>query len=170
MSVLASQQERIGRNSLNSFKPPSSDGEGYKTRIPRQGSGRKRGGQPGHPACGRSCCRLSAARAPMTIIPPIQAEVIEHRLHRLLCPCCSTSTCAELPQGVETSHYGPRLISLVGLLGRLLGVSISAGAIVAIRARLAACLPEAMEDALREARLQPVVYIDETGGPTNNGA
>jgi hypothetical protein len=106
----------------------------------------------------------------MTIIPPIQAEVIEHRLHRLLCPCCSTSTCAELPQGVETSHYGSRLISLVGLLDRLLGVSISAGAIVAIRARLAACQPEAMEDALREARLQPVVYIDETGAPTNNGA
>jgi hypothetical protein len=42
-------------------------------------------------------------------IPPIQAEVIEHRLHRLLCPRCSTSTCAELPQGVESSHYGPRL-------------------------------------------------------------
>jgi transposase len=73
----------------------------------------------------------------------------------------------ELPQGVETSHYGPRLSSLVGLLGsafplsmgktsepleRLLGVSISGGAIVAIRARLAACLREPMEEALREAR------------------
>ena len=43
--------------------------------------------------------------------------MIEHRLHRLLCPRCSTSTCAELPQGVETSYYGPRLSSLVGLLG-----------------------------------------------------
>jgi hypothetical protein len=52
----------------------------------------------------------------------------------------------------------------------LLGVSISGRAIVAIRARLAACLPEAMEEALREARLQPVVYMDETSAPTNNGA
>jgi transposase len=52
MSVLASLQERIGRNSRNPFKPPSSDGQGYKTRIPRKGSGRKRGGQPGHPDSG----------------------------------------------------------------------------------------------------------------------
>jgi hypothetical protein len=101
---------------------------------------------------------------------------VEHRLHRLLCPRCSTSTCAELPQGVETSHYGPRLSSLVGLLGsafplsigktselleRLLGVSISGGAIVAIRARLAGCLREPMEEALREARLQPVTLADD---------
>jgi transposase len=51
---------------------------------------------------------------------------------------------------------------------RLLGVSISGGAIVAIRARLAGCLREPMEEALREARLQPVVYMDETGAPTGN--
>jgi hypothetical protein len=56
----------------------------------------------------------------------------------------------------------------VGLLERLIGVSISGGAIVAIRARLAACLREPMEEALREARLQPVVYMDETGAPTGN--
>jgi hypothetical protein len=50
----------------------------------------------------------------------------------------------------------------------LLGVSISGGAIVAIRARLAACLYEPMEEALRDARLQPVVYMDEIGAPTGN--
>jgi hypothetical protein len=47
-------------------------------------------------------------------------------------------------------------------------VSISGGAIVAIRARLAGCLRKPMEEALREARLQPVVYMDETGAPTGN--
>jgi hypothetical protein len=52
----------------------------------------------------------------------------------------------------------------------MLGMSISGGAIVAIRARLAGCLREPMEEALREARLQPVVYMDETSAPTNNGA
>jgi hypothetical protein len=55
------------------------------------------------------------------------------------------------------------------LLQRLLGVSISGGAFLAIRARLPGCLREPMEEALREARLQPVVYIDETGAPTGNG-
>jgi hypothetical protein len=206
---LASLRERIGRNSRNSSKPPSSDRQGFKPPLKRKGSGRKRGGQPGHPGSGPELlpverCESAHDHVPDTCrrcgnplsgvdpaphrhqvidIPPIQAEVIEHRLHRLLCPRCSTSTCAELPQGVETSHYGPRLSSLVGLLGsafplsigktselleRLLGVSISGGAIVAIRARLAACLREPMEEALREARLQPVVYMDETGAPTGN--
>jgi transposase len=47
-------------------------------------------------------------------IPPL---VIEHRLHRLVCPCCSTSTCATQPADVEASRYGPRLSALVGLLG-----------------------------------------------------
>jgi transposase len=54
------------------------------------------------------------------------------------------------------------------LLVRLLGVSISCGAIVAIHARLAACLREPTEEALREARQQPVVYMDQIGAPTGN--
>ena len=81
--------------------------------------------------------------------------VIEHRLHRLVCPCCSTSTCATLPAGVEASPYGPRLSALVGLLGsaftlsssktqalldQLLEVEISRGAIAPIRKRLSAAL------------------------------
>ena len=46
---LASLRERIGRSSRNSSKPPSSDGRGFKPPEHRKGSGRKRGGQPGHP-------------------------------------------------------------------------------------------------------------------------
>ena len=49
---LASLRERIGRTSRNSFKPPSSNGPGFKPPERRKGSGRKRGGQPGHPGNG----------------------------------------------------------------------------------------------------------------------
>ena len=49
---LASLRERIGRSSRNSSKPPSSDGPGLKPPEWRKGSGRKRGGQPGHPGSG----------------------------------------------------------------------------------------------------------------------
>jgi hypothetical protein len=89
--------------------------------------------------------------------------VIEHRLHRLVCPGCSTSTCAALPAEAEGSHYGPRLSVLVDLLcgafplefqqdpgaaDQLLGVEMSRGAIDAIRQHLRATLAEPMAQAL----------------------
>jgi transposase len=208
-SELADLRERIGRNSRNSSKPPSSDGQGFKTPARRKGSGRQRGGQQGHPGSGpellpvercdavvdhhpeacRHCGTLLQGDDPepyrhqVIEIPPITAQAIEHRLHRLICPCCGTSTCAQLPAEVESSRFGPRLSALVGLLGsafplsisktqalldQLLGVSISSGAIAAIRSRLAACLQQPVEEALQAARQQPVVYMDETGAPTGN--
>lgn len=58
-------------------------------------------------------------------IPPITPLVIEYRLHRLVCPCCSTSSCAARPAAVEASHYVPRLSSLGGLLGSAFPLSFS---------------------------------------------
>jgi transposase len=206
---LAELRERIGRNSRNSSKPPSSDGLGFKPPARRRGSGRKRGGQQGHPGAGpellpiervdevvehhpeacRRCSTLLQGKDPEPLrhqvieIPPIIPLVIEHRLHRLVCPCCSTSTCAELPAAVEPGRYGPRLSGLVGLLGsafplsfgrtqalldQLLGVEISRGAIATIRERLSAALQHPVEEALEVARQQPVAYVDETGAPTGN--
>ena len=206
---LASLRERIGRSSRNSSKPPSSDGPGFKPPERRKGSGRKRGAQPGHPGSGpellpiervdevvehhpeacRRCGTLLQGIDPDPLrhqvieIPPITPVVIEHRLHRLVCSCCSTSTCASLPADVEPSRYGPRLSALVGLLGsafplsfsktqallaQLLGVEISRGAIAAIRQRLSAALEPSMTEALQAARQQPVAYVDETGAPTGN--
>jgi hypothetical protein len=57
---LASLRERIGRSSRNSSKPPSSDGPGFKLPERRQDSGRKRGGQQGHPG--------TAAVAPLRVV------------------------------------------------------------------------------------------------------
>ncbi|MEY4358864.1 MAG: hypothetical protein RLZZ631_350 [Cyanobacteriota bacterium] len=206
---LASLRERIGRSSRNSSKPPSSDGPGFKPPERRKGSGRKRGGQPGHPGAGpellpiervnevvehhpeacRCCGTLLQGEDPAPVrhqvieIPPITPLVIEHRLHRLVCPCCSTSTCAALPADVEASRYGPRLSALVGLLGsafplsfgktqalldQLLGVEISCSTIATIRKRISATLEQPMQEALAFARQQPVAYVDETGAPTGN--
>ncbi|QPN58451.1 transposase [Synechococcus sp. CBW1002] len=206
---LAHLRERIGRSSRNSSKPPSSDGPGFKPPERRKGSGRKRGGQPGHPGSGpellpiervdevverhpqacRHCGQRLEGVDPEPLrhqvieIPPITAVVIEHRMHRLVCPCCSTSTCASVPAEVEASHYGPRLSALVALLGsafplsfsktqalldQLLGVQISRSAIATIRQRLSAALEQPMQEALAFARQQPVVYVDETGAPTGN--
>src|SRR5437868_14452107 len=42
-------EERLGQNSTNSSKPPSSDGPTVKRAPPRPRGQRPRGGQPGHP-------------------------------------------------------------------------------------------------------------------------
>jgi hypothetical protein len=121
-----------------------------------------------HPDACRRCGTLLQGDDPEPLrhqvidIPPITAELIEHRVHRLICPCCSTSTCAQLPADVEESHDGSRLSALVGLLGsafplsisktqalldQLLGVAISHGAIDAIRKRLSACMEQPVAEA-----------------------
>ena len=208
-SELASLRERIGRSSRNSSKPPSSDGPGFKPPERRKGSGRKRGGQQGHPGAGpellpiervdevvdhhpdacRRCGSLLAGEDPDPLrhqvieIPPITPLVIEHRLHRLVCPCCSTSTCAPLPADVDVSRYGPRLSSLIALLGaafplsisksqallqQVLGVTLSRASIVRSLQRVSAALEQPTTAAHRALQQQPVVYVDETGAPTGN--
>ena len=76
-----------------------------------------------HPDACRRCGSLLHGEDPDPLrhqvieIPPITPLVIEHRLHPLVCPCCSTCTCAPLPADVDVSRYGPRLSSLIALLG-----------------------------------------------------
>ncbi len=173
---VAQLEEQMGRSSRNSSKSPSSDGSGFKppAKEKSKGSGRKRGGQDGHPGASRNLfpteqcadviphfpttCRgcgeaLSGQdpephRHQVVDIPKIEPFVIEHQLHRLNCPHCHTTTCAELPTGVERGGFGPQLSAWVGLLGgayhlshhkvhslldQVLGVEISTGAINAIR-------------------------------------
>ena len=116
---VADLRERVNRNSRNSPQPSSSDGPQVPSK-PRQQvkRGRKRGGQKGHPGTWRKLvpveqvqashdvkpdpCRhcgheLEGAdpepyRHQVTEIPPVVAEVSEHRLHTLACPECQTET------------------------------------------------------------------------------
>lgn len=130
---------RLGQNSQNSSRPPSSDAPAVKRPPPREPSGRKRGGQPGHPAHHRpllppdeeiprkptACRRCGEAltgadpqplRHQVLELPPIQPHVTEYQLHRLVCPQCGTSTCATLPDDVPTGQQGPRLQGALAVL------------------------------------------------------
>jgi len=134
-------RERLSQNSQNSSKPPSSDGPHVKRRPPREPTGRKPGGQPGHRAhrralvpleqvdevvqCQPTRCRrcgqpltgeqCEPVRHQVIELPPLKPHVTEYQLHRLGCPRCGITTCGPLPPGVPAQSYGPRLASVIAL-------------------------------------------------------
>jgi transposase len=138
---VAELREQLNRNSRNSSQPPSSDGPEVERPPERAQSGRKRGGQPGHPGTTRKLVPIEQVKAShdvkpevcrgcghrlrgadpapyrhqVTEIPPVIAEVTEYRLHTLTCQC-GTETRAELPVGVPQGAFGPRLQAMVSLL------------------------------------------------------
>jgi transposase len=140
---VAELEKRLKRSSRNSSLPPSQDPPSAPPRPRQPGSGRRRGGQPGHegrhrrllppervnevvehwpPRC-RSCAhafdaleRVDAAepsRHQVAELPPIAVRVTEHRLHAVCCPACAARTRAELPREVPRSAFGPRLQAAV---------------------------------------------------------
>src|SRR6266511_936059 len=136
---VAELERRLKRSSRNSSLPPSQDPPSAPPRPHKPGSGRQRGGQPGHegrsrpllaleqvdevrehwPERCRACAhrfgeeeRVGAAppqRHQVSELPPIAVTITEHRLHRLRCPACAAVTRAELPAGVPRSAFGARL-------------------------------------------------------------
>jgi len=132
-------EERLGQNSTNSSKPPSSDGPAVKRRPPRLPGQRPKGGQPGHarhsrpllppdqthelrPSQCRRCGHALQGDDPQPLrhqvleLPVVKPLVTEYRRHRLRCPHCQTTTCAPLPGHVAGHTAGPRLQAAVSLL------------------------------------------------------
>jgi len=141
---VAELEAQLGQNSSNSGKPHSSDTPEQRSKRPKQkGSGKQRGGQPGHKghrrelvppeqvtatldhfpeacgACGHDLPAVPCAeplRHQVTELPVVVPEVTEHRLHDGTCDRCGHVTRAKLPAGVPQGMCGPRLIALIGLL------------------------------------------------------
>jgi len=135
-------QAKLGINSRNSSKPPSSDGPGTAPRPAKKKRGRKPGGQPGHagttrtmapieqvdvvkdirPVCCEGCGTLLLGEDPaplrrqMIEIPPPKVIVTEYRLHRLGCLACGCMTQAEAPVGLPGSVFGATVHALSALL------------------------------------------------------
>jgi transposase len=135
---LTDLRDRLNRDSSNSSNPPSSDPPHVKPAPPRAPSGKRKGGQPGHPRALRPLlpadathdlkpkrcrhCRhhLDGADPDPLVhqvheIPAVRPHVTEYRRHRLACPHCATVTCAELPADAA-SGYGPRAQAVCALL------------------------------------------------------
>jgi transposase len=137
---LESQVRRL--TPQNSSLPPSSVHPHAKPAPPKPKSDRKRGGQKGHrkhmralvpaeqcknvlellPIACRKCGKALTGtdshpiRHQVCDIPPFEPEFIEYRRHRLHCPGCGVTTCAELPLGVPHGQTGPRLMAMTAML------------------------------------------------------
>jgi transposase len=133
-------KRQLGQNSQNSSKPPSSDSPFTKPapRSLRRNSGRKPGGQPGHPGstlalvdnpneylryepgpckgCGASLAdapEVGVERRQVFDLPPVTVRVTEHRLIARRCACGAT-TCGTAPESVTAPvQYGPRITAII---------------------------------------------------------
>jgi transposase len=139
---VAELERRLGQDSSNSSKPPSSDGLGKPSRVERRaaegGERRRPGKQPGAPGahlaqvaepdeviwhvpgrCGG--CGADLADAPVSGVearqvfdlPPLRVGVTEHRAQQRRC-ACGTTTAAGFPDHVRAAAcYGPGVRALV---------------------------------------------------------
>jgi transposase len=144
----AELERRLGLNSTNSGKPPSSDGLKKPRRVSslRTRSGKKTGGQPGHPGktllqtetpdaivdhfppkcggCGEELTKEMAtghvARQVVDLPEPRPLVITEHRAHECQCAACNKKTRAAFPDGVTAPvQYGERIAALVVYLANL---------------------------------------------------
>src|SRR3954468_24069961 len=136
---VADLERRLGLNSRNRGKPPSSDGLKKPPRVSslREPTGKTTGGQPGHPgktlrrtetpdatinhypaACGEPLSEAMAidhiARQMFDLPEPKPLIVTEHRAHGCRCTACGAQTRAAFPDGVSAPvQYGLRIGAVV---------------------------------------------------------
>jgi transposase len=137
---IAELRRQLGQNWQNSSKPPSTDSPFTKPapKSLRRKSGRKPGGQPGHPGstltlvadpnerlrhepgqCAGCGADLVAApevgmeRRQVFDLPPMTVRVTEHQLIARRCSC-GTTTRGAPPAGVTAPvQYGPRITAII---------------------------------------------------------
>ena len=132
-------KSRLGKNSDNSHKPPSTDGYKKKPVNLRTKSDKKSGGQKGHsgktlefsdkpdftrthePSCCGNCGNDLAETPSILIekrqsfdIPPTKLQCTEHRLGAKYCAKCGKSTRGVFPEEIKHSlQYGTNVTAIV---------------------------------------------------------
>jgi transposase len=136
-------KRRLGENSSNSSKPPSSDSPADRRARPKDApSGKRRGGQRGHKGhtrtflppervqsstdCFPTRCRRCGDALPkrrdsdplhhqVIDVPKIEPIADDYWLHRVACTCGET-TCGEVPVGIPHGMLGPHVLTLIAVL------------------------------------------------------
>lgn len=137
-------ERRLGKDSHNSSKPPSSDGFQRKVREKRRKSEKKSGGQKGHPGhtltqvampdrviihrpascetCQQDLQEVAGKikeRRQVHDLPELRLEVEEHQVEEVCCPTCQARSRGTFPTTVTASaQYGPRVQALAVYLSQ----------------------------------------------------
>jgi transposase len=136
-------RSQLNRNSSNSSSPPSVDPPGAPKPVIKTPTGRKPGGQPGHPGhhrhrlppervntivpylptiCDHCQTPLSAEPGPgdpeptwhqVAELPELAALITEHQGHARTCPCCGHLNRGEIPPAIRAHVIGPRLAAVM---------------------------------------------------------
>jgi transposase len=115
-------EERLAKDSRTSSKPPSSDGLARLPRSSRRSSGKRPGGQAGHPGhtlslvehpdevvghrpqvcpqCSEDLSRV-AERRQVLDVPDIRLLAHEHQIEAVSCPTCHTTSLGSFPASVS---------------------------------------------------------------------
>jgi transposase len=135
-------RDAAAQNSHNSSRPPSTDRpEQPKPKSLRKKSGRKTGGQPGHPGrtlqssdtpkrilvhplreceCGEDLSKepaLDFQSRQVFDLPALELECTEHRAEIKECPCCHRTVVAAFPTDVQAPvQYGKNFRALLAYL------------------------------------------------------
>lgn len=136
---IAELRRQLGQDSQNSSRPPSSDGLAKPApRSQRRRSGRKPGGQGGHPGsrlaqvaipdevirhepgpcrgCGGELGRadeVGVLARQVFDLPPITVRVVEHQLVERRCGCGTTTRAAGPATVTAPVQYGPRIAAIM---------------------------------------------------------
>ena len=118
-------------------------------------------------------------RRQVTEIPPVKAEVTEHRLIERECGGCGTRTRGRAPGGVTAPvQYGPRAAALGAYLwhgqflsrdracaamAEMFGCAPSPGALAAMTRKIAGLIAPALDAIVRALTGSQVAHFDETG-------
>jgi len=145
---VAELERRLGMNSRNSSKPPSSDMPGVPAAPPKRRR-RKRGARKGHSPHLRELLPQERVKKRIVVkpeicpcggthleetdepplrhqkvdIPPIQPDVTEYVQPYYRCKDCGLLIHQALPDAVKRQHFGPGVLALVGILTGMLNTS-----------------------------------------------
>lgn len=111
-------------------------------------------------------------------LPPITPIVSEWRLHRVGCRDCGEVTCGALPPGVPLGMCEPALVALIGLLtgdynmsrrravsllGDILAIDISLGALSEAEDKMSEALAIPVAEVREHVADEPIKHSDATG-------